>query len=62
MANGDLAAAKGLAVFPGTQDRREGYDNDNIRGDEIAVLMDKVRVQKTDPGTVPDGTVWISWS
>ncbi|MDN4598841.1 tail fiber domain-containing protein [Leifsonia virtsii] len=36
MANGDLAASIGLAVFPGTQDRRQGYDNDNIRGDELA--------------------------
>lgn len=39
MANGDKAAAAGLAVFPGTQDRRQGYDNDNIRGDELAEHM-----------------------
>lgn len=61
MANGDEAAAKGLAVFAGTQDRRKGYDNDNIRGDEIARLMDRIVVQQTDPGSVPDGRVWISW-
>lgn len=36
MANGDLAASAGLTVFPDTQDRRKGYDNDNIRGDDIA--------------------------
>lgn len=36
MATGDLAASAGLSVFPGTQDARLGYDNDNVRGDEIA--------------------------
>lgn len=36
MANGDAAAAAGLATFPATQDIRLGYDNDNIRGDELA--------------------------
>lgn len=36
MANGDAAAAAGLEVFPATQDARLGYDNDNIRGDELA--------------------------
>jgi len=39
MANGDLAASAGLQVFAGTQDRRQGYDNDNIRGDELARHM-----------------------
>lgn len=39
MANGDKAAAAGLHVFTGTQDRRLGYDNDNIRGDELAEHM-----------------------
>jgi hypothetical protein len=39
MANGDAAAAAGLLVFPDTQDLKEGYDNDNIRGDEIAAVM-----------------------
>lgn len=39
MANGDKAASAGLAVFAGTQDRRQGYDNDNIRGDELATHM-----------------------
>lgn len=36
MANGDAAAAAGLATFAATQDIRLGYDNDNIRGDELA--------------------------
>ena len=36
MANGDAAAAAGLAVFSSTQDHGLGYDNDNIRGDELA--------------------------
>ena len=36
MANGDAAAAAGLASWPDSQDLREGVDNDNIRGDEIA--------------------------
>lgn len=39
MANGDAAAAAGLATFPATQDIRLGYDNDNIRGDELAAHM-----------------------
>ncbi len=36
MAIGDAAAAAGLAVFPASQDLRKGYENDNIRGDELA--------------------------
>jgi hypothetical protein len=36
MATGDAAAAAGLAVFASTQDIRLGYDNDNVRGDELA--------------------------
>ncbi len=36
MAIGDAAAAAGLEVFPATQDKRLGYENDNYRGDEIA--------------------------
>jgi hypothetical protein len=36
MANGDAAAAAGLATFSQTQDHAQGYDNDNIRGDELA--------------------------
>lgn len=39
MANGDIAAAAGLAVFAGTQNIRLGYDNDNVRGDEIGAHM-----------------------
>lgn len=39
MADGDLAALAGLDVFSGTQDRRDGWNNDNIRGDDIARHM-----------------------
>lgn len=39
MAAGDLAAAAGLDVFPATADVRQGYENDNIRGDELADHM-----------------------
>lgn len=69
--NGDRAAAHGLTVWPGTQDRRLGYDDLNVRGDEIADVIDavnlkldaaKVLIQQADPGNVPDGTIWISWS
>lgn len=74
MAKGDKAAARGLAVYPSTQDRRLGYENDNERGDELAdeidarkaadelkLDKDKIRVQLADPGAVPEGTVWVSW-
>lgn len=40
MAIGDAAAAKGLATFPSTQDKRLGYQNDNQRGDELAAEID----------------------
>lgn len=43
MANGDAAAAAGLQVFASTQDVRQGYDNDNIRGDEIAKNMARTK-------------------
>jgi hypothetical protein len=36
MANGDKAAAAGLATWPSTADVRNGYDNLNVRGDELA--------------------------
>jgi hypothetical protein len=39
MATGDAAAAAGLEVFASTQDIRLGYDNDNVRGDELATHM-----------------------
>lgn len=39
MAIGDLAAAAGLVTYPATQDLRTGYQNDNQRGDDIAVEM-----------------------
>ncbi len=40
MAVGDKAAAKGLAVYASTQDKRLGYNNDNQRGDELADEID----------------------
>lgn len=39
MATGDAAAAAGLTVFASTQDIRLGYNNDNIRGDELAAHL-----------------------
>lgn len=36
MAAGDKAASAGLTVFTSDQDLREGYENDNVRGDELA--------------------------
>jgi hypothetical protein len=39
MANGDKAAAAGLATWPATADARNGYDNLNVRGDELATHM-----------------------
>jgi hypothetical protein len=74
MAAGDKAAAKGWKTYSGNQDRREGWQNDNETLDRLADEEDarkladgtkldaaKVRIQKADPGSVPDGTVWISW-
>ena len=75
MAIGDAGAAKGMVIYASTQDRRLGYQNDNQRADDIAKEIDdrtaavalkldasKIRIQQADPGTVPDGTVWISWA
>jgi hypothetical protein len=64
MANGDKAAAAGLAVFAGTQDRREGYDNDNVRGDEIADVMaripaGKMAVAATEPAAPSTNDLWF---
>lgn len=70
---GERAAAKGLAVFAGTADRREGFQNDNQRGDELADVIDdlqaldlakldksKLVVQQADPGHL-EGRIWVSW-
>ncbi len=75
MATGDAAAAKGLPVVPATKDLRLGYDDINAVADAVAAEIDartsadngkiattKIRIQQADPGAVPDGTVWISWS
>jgi hypothetical protein len=39
MATGDVAAAAGLQVFVGTQDIKQGYNNDNVRGDELGAHL-----------------------
>lgn len=39
MATGDVAAAAGLTVFVGTQDIKLGYNNDNVRGDELGTHL-----------------------
>ena len=39
MATGDAAAAAGLQVFASTQDIRLGYNNDNVRGDELGTHL-----------------------
>jgi hypothetical protein len=64
MANGDAAAAAGLAVFASTQDRRQGYDNDNIRGDEIAAVIaqlpdGKVHISATEPDDPAVNDLWF---
>jgi hypothetical protein len=71
MANGDAAAAAGLAVFASTQDIRQGYDNDNIRGDELAQhltagthpasaivsgTLNTARIPNLDAGKITTGT------
>jgi|GEM_PF-4017219 len=40
MATGDAAAAKGLRVVPAGKDLKEGYDDINKRGDELAQEID----------------------
>lgn len=56
MAHGDEAAAAGLAVFAPIQDLREGYENDNIRGDELARHM----TDGTHPFSKITGTIAAS--
>jgi hypothetical protein len=68
MATGDAAAAAGLAVFASTQDIRLGYDNDNVRGDELAThitsgthpasaitsgVLDLARIPTLDTARIP---------
>ena len=74
MAIGDAAAAKGLVVYPSTQDKRLGYQNDNQRGDELAAeitaretaisdLTTKLGVTKiiisTSTPTYQAGALWL---
>jgi len=71
MANGDAAAAKGLHTWANTQAHSNGYDNDNIRGDELAAEIDarvagdalafpasKVIISTGTP-TVVNGALWF---
>lgn len=53
MANGDKAAAKGLTVFLKTQLVSKVFDYLNIRGDELAALMDRVTKVETNAKIPP---------
>lgn len=60
MAIGDKGAAAGLQIYPSSQDRRLGYQNDNQRADDIAdVMTDVTALQKrmqVDAGFVNEQT------
>ncbi|SMQ73454.1 tail fiber protein [Agreia sp. VKM Ac-1783] len=57
MANGDAAAAKGIAVVPASKDLKLGYDDINRALDLIAGLMDSVAsVQTAALALLPPGT------
>jgi len=71
MANGDAAAAKGLHTVEATDDVKVGYDDINIRGDELAAEIDariagdalafpasKVIISVSTP-TVVNGAIWL---
>lgn len=71
MAVGDKAAAKGLVVYAATQDLKQGYNNDNQRGDELADEMtaraaadalkldaSKIIISTTTPAVV-NGALWF---
>jgi hypothetical protein len=71
MANGDAAAAKGLHTVEATDDVKVGYDDINIRGDELAAEIDartaadalkfdaaKVIISTSTP-TVVNGAIWL---
>lgn len=58
MAIGDAGAAKGLIIYPATQDRSLGYQNDNQRADDIAATMvrlDKAESNLKTPSVVSNG-------
>lgn len=71
MANGDAAAAKGLHTVEATDDVKVGYDDINIRGDELAAEIDartagdalafpadKVIISTATPAVV-NGGIWL---
>lgn len=64
MANGDLAASKGIPAIPGTADRGQGFDAIN-RGSDLLVTWAtrhgpeiEIWVQPTAPAHAA-GRVWI---
>lgn len=44
MANGDIASARGWTTFASTQDRKQGYDNDNYGLDRAAEQANRLDV------------------
>lgn len=61
MAIGDLAAAAGLDVWTSAQDLNLGYQNDNQRGDDIALVMS--RTSLLELGAAVSVTVFgTNWS
>jgi hypothetical protein len=71
MANGDAAAAKGLHTVEASDDVRIGYDDINIRGDELAAEIDaraagdalafpaeNVIISTSTPAVV-NGAIWL---
>jgi hypothetical protein len=59
MAIGDLAKTKGLAVYPDTQDRRLGFQNDNQRGDDIAATMNRLDTVETSLSKAASGGTMV---
>lgn len=59
MAIGDAGAAKGLVIYPATQDIRLGYQNDNQRADDIAAAMTRLDTAESNlkaPTAVVNGS------
>lgn len=58
MAAGDDAAAAGLTVFPSSQNHQLGYQNDNVRGDDIAHEI--TRAKAAEGALVPKTAFLVS--